>query len=221
MRFNTEYLEKKIEFADEYKYAKVDHLVELYQNIKLQNKNNFNIIECQEVKYTKKTLYLKLAPICEPCNITELNVLRKCLSDIAVAIKWLHKKKFLHRDIRWPNIVKSKNNFLLTDFEHSTKTSDSNICELSAFMPEGLEKGSQFLERHDWYMFGKLIDKALPKTFELNNPFSATFSTVRFHFTFSDNNKNEFLHLFCIKNDLLNLSNNTIAEEILDRLGYF
>ena len=53
--------------------------------------------------------------------------LKWALWGVLTVLKVLHSHGYVHQDIiiRWANVMKSGNNWLLLDYEHSEKTQDS------------------------------------------------------------------------------------------------
>jgi serine/threonine protein kinase len=162
-------------------------------------------------------MFIRLKPVCAPYTIKNLIDFGCSLVHIATGINSLHDNGFLHRDIRWANIVYDAENcrFLLIDFEHCSTVDESEILvdDFSQYIPQVLKINDKFTKRHDWWMFGKMIADALEKR-------SGVISDmVIFSEYFSNDNNTTFTDLSTIEQELLNLDGDEInGQNILDRL---
>jgi hypothetical protein len=179
--FDPDYAKKKIHNVSIYKYAKVDHLKQLYGAIKAGKITN--VIDCTELNHseTLDKFEFQMRPVCPTYVVESLSDLCRILIDIATGVKSLHDNIFLHRDIRWPNVVYNheKDKFVLIDFEHSSTVNDSVVDKgFSNFLAPALSQGGTFTKDHDWYMFGILIKKALPTVMPVGHQYRYTHSSL-------------------------------------------
>ena len=66
---------------------------------------------------------LHIHPLCLEVIPSDLVELRSCIENVLMALVKLHEDDFVHRDIRWPNVLKGPSSWLLADFELSNKAS--------------------------------------------------------------------------------------------------
>ncbi len=111
---------KKIENFENYKYANISDLKNIYENIK-----NGYIINCAEnIKFKhklnreKNTQTLTIVNRFYPykIQINTLSELKNALKNIIFALNSLHKMNFVHRDLRWPNILYSPEPIISNSF---------------------------------------------------------------------------------------------------------
>ena len=43
--------------------------------------------------------------------------IKACIGSILRCLEYLHKNNIVHRDLRWPNILKTDNGWMVIDFE--------------------------------------------------------------------------------------------------------
>ena len=60
---------------------------------------------------------LEIRPVCYPEVPRSLKELRIAIKGVLTALAELHKRKIVHRDVRWPNILKHLDHWILSDFE--------------------------------------------------------------------------------------------------------
>ena len=82
---------------------------------------------------------LKLIPIGFKPIIESLDDFKKAIHDILLGLEFLHDRGFVHRDMRWPNVIRDETGtFRLIDFEHSGRVGSPDFT-LVGWPP--LEKG--------------------------------------------------------------------------------
>ena len=76
-------------------------------------------------KVTKTKLTLETCPVgCDPHPRTESS-LKAAARDICNGLRWLHSKGFVHRDLRWGNIIAEEGGSMrIIDLEYSGKAGD-------------------------------------------------------------------------------------------------
>lgn len=181
--FNYDCVVKTIEnFFKNMDSANKEDLLEIYKLTEKNLKKTVKISINTESR-SKDKIHLNIYPLCLPSKqvLSSTNLI-KALKDIAEALDSLHKNGFVHRDLRWDNILydafnreEDERHFLLADFEHSGKK-DAPIKMLTTFYPPHFGESFNFTEKHDMYMFGQLIEEArlnlkinIPKLQELEN----------------------------------------------------
>jgi hypothetical protein len=60
---------------------------------------------------------LEIRPVCLEVLPSSVDELRLAVANVLRALVFFHEKKLVHRDIRWPNVLKSLDGWLLSDFE--------------------------------------------------------------------------------------------------------
>ena len=102
----------------EWKYAKRQELLKLYESI-LENKprNVINLME--EPKISKLHMAFHLYPIGFRIHIHNVMELHSTIKGILNGLGFLHSLGYVHRDLRWPNIIQDcTGNVRLIDLEH-------------------------------------------------------------------------------------------------------
>lgn len=69
-----------------------------------------NLVHCRSApKLTKNNVYsVELVPLGYSCQPRSWADLKQALRDVLIALKGLHELSFVHRDIRWENILRSE-----------------------------------------------------------------------------------------------------------------
>jgi len=159
--FGSDFVEKRI-LSDNYELADINILIEIYEAIK--NGKISNTIKCKRIK--ENPFKITLTPICCPFGIYKIDTnekLLKALKSVVAALKDLHSCGFVHRDIRWENVLFDSENYLLTDFECAGKIGQelpsilrthSNIPYPDMIKKENVAYNTQV----DLYLVGKLIE---------------------------------------------------------------
>ena len=114
------------------------------------------------------TLVLNLQPLgydIEPCSEKELIYAIEC---VLYAIRSLHNHKWVHRDIRWPNILKIEDDsWMLIDLEHAVPIREDGTYEM---VPENFKdynksprskKSLNWLPSDDIWLVGRLVETVL------------------------------------------------------------
>ena len=91
-----------------------------------------------------------------------LKELLECLDSVAHGIDEIHTLGFFHRDIRWPNILKSFHGYFLNDYEMCCLKLNSkkwgNRILSPDYYPEGYEYGNSWEAKHDFYQYISLLE---------------------------------------------------------------
>jgi serine/threonine protein kinase len=104
---------------------------------------------------------LKITPVCSsrcPISVVEL---KKAIQSVLLGLLVLHDHGFIHRDIRWPNVLcDAHDNWLLSDFELSSPIGHSLPAQFlnnSHFSPE-VRLGDGCTTALDIWQVGKLVE---------------------------------------------------------------
>ncbi len=125
---------------------------------------------------------LEIRPVCVeqlPSTVEELRISLRCVLSALCAF---HERGFVHRDVRWPNVLKDKETWLLADFELADFTGLPVPVEAiaSAFLPPEVlaNKEAGYSAAGDVYCVGKLMETwehetkidlpPIPKAFKSN-----------------------------------------------------
>jgi len=159
--FGSNFVEKQI-VTDNYQLADIEILIQIYEAIK--NGKISNTIGCKKIN--EYPFMITLTPICYPFGAYKIDSnekLLKALKSVVAALRDLHSCGFVHRDIRWNNILLDCENYLLTDFECAGKIGEelpeilrthSNIP-----FPDMIKKENvAYTTQVDLYLVGKLIE---------------------------------------------------------------
>jgi len=99
-------------------------------------------------------IHLKLIPLGFSQPPTTAAELKSAVMDILKGLKWLHDKGFVHRDVRWPNVIRKQDGqFMLIDLELAGK--EGSVDFRSDWWPQ-LHDG-QYLKQMDLAMLGNMI----------------------------------------------------------------
>lgn len=159
MFFTSKNLQKEIPINET-----TNTIEEIYNLIK--NNKISNTIKCLNLTRTRTKLTVTLSPICEPYGVFKIDSnkkLLKALQNVLTAVRDLHNHNFVHRDIRWPNILFDSQNYLLTDFECAA-LADEVLPEIlrnysNVEYPEMFtEEEKAYTKQVDLYLVGKLIE---------------------------------------------------------------
>ena len=105
---------------------------------------------------------LEIKPVCYPEEPHTVNELRIAIIAVLNALAELHKRKIVHRDIRWPNILKHLNSWVLSDFEFGDfagKPLPSNIIASGHVPPElRINSSVGYGSAGDIFCVGKLLE---------------------------------------------------------------
>eukprot|EP00635_Sarcinochrysidales_sp_CCMP3193_P014269 CAMPEP_0118893590 /NCGR_PEP_ID=MMETSP1166-20130328/2733_1 /TAXON_ID=1104430 /ORGANISM="Chrysoreinhardia sp, Strain CCMP3193" /LENGTH=591 /DNA_ID=CAMNT_0006832415 /DNA_START=116 /DNA_END=1891 /DNA_ORIENTATION=- len=135
-----------------------------------------NCVQVERAVIDDGGLLLTLAPRGEtvapkPENPKDCAVALAALRDVLEALKALHLKGWVHRDIRWPNILKTqkdaKTSYILIDFEYAAKSGEKVTWRNDAHQPEEARKSRGTTQvgwqpKHDLWQVGALLDPFAP-----------------------------------------------------------
>ena len=105
---------------------------------------------------------LEIRPVCFLEAPQSLKELRIAIKGVLTALAELHKRKCVHRDVRWPNILKDKDRWILSDFEMAelagTPLSPGAIA--SCHLPPEIQSNSTagYETAGDIFCVGKLVE---------------------------------------------------------------
>ena len=99
-----------------------------------------------------------------PKNREEVKAMTRC---VLTGLVRLHQNKYVHRDVRLPNIIKipdqpPRTSYVLIDFEHGGKTGQKGLVRLKDWDDGTLTNGS-YDELSDLYQLGKLLKTELDR----------------------------------------------------------
>ena len=122
---------------------------------------------------------LRIEPICKPqalpANETEL---REAIRSVLTALRALHARGFVHRDVRWPNVLQTvQGQWLLADFE----LADVADAELpaDAVAPASLPpEGRCYKFAGDIYRVGKLVSEWSAESYISTTDVARTFADL-------------------------------------------
>ena len=122
---------------------------------KLRNAVKFNVVKRSSEDHDR--VLLEIRPVCLqilPDNIDDLCNAIRC---VLTALEDLHSHGFVHRDVRWPNVLKHGDTWLLADFELVGGAGDKfpGNLQVKCLPPEYSEAG--FTSKGDVYSVGILV----------------------------------------------------------------
>ena len=83
------------------------------------------------------------------------------LRDILRSLDWLHRHGWVHRDVRWANVVRNNRNYVLIDYELAGRIGAAlpEILKQTANIPypERLRHNGQYLAKDDIYLVQLLL----------------------------------------------------------------
>jgi serine/threonine protein kinase len=111
------------------------------------------------------------------------NEVRSAAIAVLRCLGYIHSKGFVHRDIRWSNIIKlvtytpqnvASESFMVIDFEFAAK--DGDAMEISNYIHNRIVNyGEFYFARHDLKLVAKLVN-----TWAVNNNIALTANAQRF-----------------------------------------
>ena len=101
----------------------------------------------------------QIRPVCIQCLPSTEDELCSAISHVLTAVSAFRATGHVHRDIRWPNVLKSHRGWLLGDFEFAVKTEDSvpPLAISSKFLPPEVALGQPYSFPGDIYFVGMLL----------------------------------------------------------------
>jgi hypothetical protein len=135
----------------------------------LNNIPNCVHVEDAEINEVDAYMLLTLKPRGFTWNMRERALAVRALRDTALALEALHEKGWVHRDVRWPNIVQMKDGemeddggFMLIDFEYAARKGSKVTWHNDKHQPEearASKKTSQmgWQPKHDVWQLGMLL----------------------------------------------------------------
>ena len=168
--FHNEFVEKSLPIADLPYHApgRIEFLQAMYSHAQ-GHRGLVQISESGGPKLnTKRTYYrvfLKTRGV-RPLPQDERE-LRGMVKDLVTGLEWLHSENYLHRDIRFPNVVydRAKKEYVLIDFEHGgrspTRKSRKHVVDDSTWLKgweSGTLDGKIYNRSSEMYQLAKLLD---------------------------------------------------------------
>jgi serine/threonine protein kinase len=108
-----------------------------------------------------KSNHLKITPVCSDALPASLHELKRAVRSVLTALVAFHGRGFLHRDVRWPNILCERSgDWLLADFELADYIGEplpEKYLRANHFAPEVMIKGAPCTPASDVWQVGKLV----------------------------------------------------------------
>ena len=103
---------------------------------------------------------LRIEPLCAEVLPVDLIEMKSCIRNLLLALSQLHRVEIIHRDIRWPNVLRAPDSsWLLADFELANKASVAFPPKSinPKYLPPEVISGSGYSATGDVYRVGMLI----------------------------------------------------------------
>ena len=104
---------------------------------------------------------LEIRPVCIEVLPSSVEELRSAVANVLRALVSFHERKLVHRDIRWPNVLKSLDGWLLADFELAAAegTAVPPKAISTAFLPPELrvDENAGYTSAGDIFCVGRLL----------------------------------------------------------------
>jgi tRNA A-37 threonylcarbamoyl transferase component Bud32 len=156
---------KRISNFSSYRHSNKEILTSLYKFTTTANCKNMIQVTNFTFSKSKNSLTITMEPFCLPHNVkTSLELLNSCI-DICSALVSLHQYGFVHRDVRWSNILFNNESFLLVDLESSGRKNIrifdysknpeeifGDIRKFNQHLPNEFQNDSIYTEYVDIYM---------------------------------------------------------------------
>jgi hypothetical protein len=113
------------------------------------------------VKQQDGLVRLEIRPVCIEVLPSSLDDLRSAVINVLRALVSFHERKLVHRDLRWPNVLKSLDGWLVSDFElaaaEGTPVPPNAISP--AYLPPELRlgDGAGYSREGDIFCVGRLL----------------------------------------------------------------
>ncbi|RGB22084.1 hypothetical protein C1646_731247 [Rhizophagus diaphanus] len=141
------------------KSIKVENIMDLVFHSNLYTRILKEHYEHITYKESRGKIYLTYGPVGYLCTPKTEDELRYAIGNILEIVSKLHKEGVVHRDIRWDNVVKLKDDkWLLIDFEEAAKIGDERET-LIISAPEYANGIDTCQASGDIWMIGKLMDE--------------------------------------------------------------
>lgn len=152
---NERYVLKVVHIAGNTHLTAVDTLRQLYADLEAHSvpftTRAFDI----RVKRTNE-LHLKIAPLALQVYPQTEADLKGCIRCLLRALVALHNLGWVHRDIRWPNVLRTASEWILSDFENSGHD-NSAVTWNNPALPLEVQNGAPYLKSADMYQIGYLM----------------------------------------------------------------
>ena len=101
---------------------------------------------------------LRITPVCVNCRPNTEAELKAAISCVLIALNVFHMKGYVHRDVRWPNVLLDGSRWLLADFELSEKAGEVlPVSFRSSKMSPEANSGKPVLSPGDMWQVGMLV----------------------------------------------------------------
>ena len=108
------------------------------------------------------TSILEVRPVCLPEMPQSLNELCIAIKGVLTALAELHRRECVHRDVRWPNILKDGDRWILADFELADLVGEPvppGAIASAHLPPEMLaDAAARYQRAGDIFCVGRLVD---------------------------------------------------------------
>ena len=122
------------------------------------------VIEHKPLYGTSKLAYLKLQPVCVEVLPSDEAQLRRALIAVLRALFELHARGFVHRDVRWPNVLADgSGGWVLVDFELADVAGSllpAGAIDPNFLAPEVRAAGAKYTPAADAWQVGGLLKSA-------------------------------------------------------------
>jgi hypothetical protein len=153
---------KNIEVDPEKLRDRLNVMEKLYDDMK--DAEVPNVIKCRRIRPTKRngselfnTITLELTPIAVEVKPMSEKVCKSAIQCVLKALSAFHKLGYVHRDIRWSNVLSvTETEWILVDFEKASKP-DKPIAWNNDSVPPEVQTGSGWISASDIYQVGMLM----------------------------------------------------------------
>eukprot|EP01118_Nematostelium_gracile_P004074 TRINITY_DN14815_c0_g1_i1.p1 TRINITY_DN14815_c0_g1~~TRINITY_DN14815_c0_g1_i1.p1 ORF type:complete len:490 (-),score=61.32 TRINITY_DN14815_c0_g1_i1:15-1484(-) len=144
--------------------AKCENTVRLAQVLIHTGGNNWKEVDLDKIpgQRVQRTLMLRLVPVLSEAMPETDSQRRELLEDVLTFLSKFHSLGFVHRDIRWPNIMRSPKDWILIDYEAAAPAGEKIFwtpSQPSLFREEVLTKKEGYTFQDDLFQLGKLFDQ--------------------------------------------------------------